>query len=169
MKRIRIGRLALVFALGIGCASAAELDDIRRLADDGNTVAALERLDERLGKDPNDVQALFLKGTLLLDMGRNAAARDTFSDMTRRFPRLPEGYNNLAVAYAADGDYEKARQALLAAAANAPDLPAVQVNLGDLYVKLAADAYRKALDMNPADEASKSRLLALEALFQTRK
>lgn len=153
--------LAAAFA-----APAAELDDIRRLADEGQREAALKRLDERLVRDPSDVPGRFLKGSILLDMGKLAEAREAFDEVSRRAPKLPEPYNNLAVIYAAQGDYEKARQALYTAAQQAPDYAAAHINLGDLYVKLATDSYRRALELNPADEASRAKLLALDALFR---
>ena len=147
-------------------APAAELDDIRRLADEGQQDAALRRLDERLVRDPSDVPARFLKGSILLQTGKLGEAREAFDEVTRRAPKLPEPYNNLAVIYAAQGDYEKARQSLYKAEHQAPDYAAAQINLGDLYVKLAVDAYRRALELNPADEASRAKLLALDALFR---
>lgn len=158
-----LSALALLVALA---APAAELDDIRRLADEGQQDAALRRLDERLVRDPTDVPARFLKGSLLLQSGKFAEAREAFDEITRRAPKLPEPYNNLAVIYAAQGDYEKARQALYTAAQQAPDYASAQINLGDLYVKLAVDSYRRALELNPADEASRAKLLALDALFR---
>ncbi|PWV59292.1 tetratricopeptide repeat protein [Plasticicumulans acidivorans] len=156
----------LVLAFATASASAADFDEIRRLADEGQRAVAISRLDDLLVRDPGDISARFLKGQILLDMGNLPAARETFADLTRRAPKLPEPYNNLAVIYAAEGDYDKARQALVTATQQAPDYAAAQINLGDLYVKLALESYRRALELNPADEASRAKLLALDSLFQ---
>ena len=88
-----------------------------------------------------------------------------FSEIIRQFPQIPEASNNLAAIYAKEGDYEQARQVLLSAIANNPDYPNARVSLGDLYAKLAADAYREALKLNPNDIASKAKLKMLDPLF----
>jgi tetratricopeptide (TPR) repeat protein len=124
---------------------------------------ALSNLEKKIADNPDDVEAQFLKGLLLFERADVTAAREVFLNIVRRFPYIPEAYNNLAVIYTAEGDYEKARQALLAAIAN--DYPQAQANLGDLYSKLAADAYRQALNHNPDDSASRAKLVLLENLF----
>lgn len=142
-----------------------DLDTIQRLAGQGEYADALGYLDERIEADGNDIQSRFLKGLVLMGQGDTQAAREAFQEVARLFPRLPESYNNLAVIYAEVGEYEKARQALLSAAANAPEYAPVRANLGDLYSKLAADAYRNALDLDPDDAASQAKLKWLERMF----
>ena len=148
-------------------AGATDLDAIRRMAEQGQWQEALQRLDSRIETDTDatDVQARFLKGLLLLEHDRLQEAREVFLDITRLFPRLPGGFNNLAVIYAREGEYEKARQALALAIANAPDYSASHANLGDIYTKLALDAYRRAVELDPQDEISQGRLEWLENLF----
>lgn len=124
---------------------------------------ALDTLEKKIAANPDDIEAQFLKGLLLFERDNLAAAREVFLNISRRFPYVPEAYNNLAAIYTAEGDYEKARQALLAAIAN--DYPQAQSNLGDLYSKLALDAYRQALAYNPDDSASRAKLVLLENLF----
>ena len=46
---------------------------------------------------------------------QTAEAIQVFTGLTEDYPELPEPYNNLAVLYAQQGDYEKARDALEAA------------------------------------------------------
>jgi len=79
------------------------------------------------------------------------SARMTFSTIAQRYPRLPEAFNNLAAIYAGEGEYEKARNALLSAIANAPDYATVRANLGDLYIKMALDAYEDAMSLDAGD------------------
>ncbi len=154
----------LLAAAGSAVAQSNDLDAIHRLAAD-DWQAAVQKLDERIAADADDVQARFLKGLILLDHGQTGRARAVFAEITLLFPRLPEAFNNLAVIYAGEGEYERARQALLSAAANAPDYAAVRANLGDLYAKMALDAYRKALELNPEDAASAAKLELMEQLF----
>ncbi len=135
----------------------------RVAAQDDDWKTALGALEKKIAANPDDIEAQFLKGLLLFERDNITAAREVFLTIVRRFPYIPEAYNNLAVIYTAEGDYEKARQALLAAVAN--DYPQAKANLGDLYSKLAADAYREALDYNPDDSASRAKLVLLENLF----
>ena len=159
---------ALVFLLAgaVYAQESVDIDSIIELADKGEREQALVKLDELLAVNANDIQALFLKGLLLLEQNDSVAARQTFAEIARLYPRLPEAFNNLAAIYASEGEYEKARNALLSAIANAPDYPTVRTNLGDLYVKMAVDAYKKALDLDPSDPASEAKLKHLEQMFE---
>jgi Flp pilus assembly protein TadD len=168
MRYLRFGLIGLLFAvLGMAQAQdAPDLSTIQRLAANGNLNQAMDALNKRIAANPEDVESAFLKGLLLLQQGDKSGAREVFLDISRRFPRLPEAYNNLAAIHAADGEYELARQTLLSAIANTPDYSPVRANLGDLYIKMAMDAYREALKLNPNDSATRTRLKVLEQLFQ---
>lgn len=141
------------------------LTAIQRLLDAGRNAAALVALDRRIEADAGDVAARFLKGLALQESGDRASARDVYLEIAKLFPKLPEAFNNLAALYVADGDHEKARQALVSARANAPDYPLVHVNLGDLYLRMAADAYRRAVELNPDDVDAVNRLARLQRLL----
>ncbi|MFO1428762.1 MAG: tetratricopeptide repeat protein [Candidatus Competibacteraceae bacterium] len=168
MKYLRFGLLGLLCAILslVQAQEAPDLNTIQRMAAGGNRNQAIDALNKRIGANPGDVEAAFLKGVLLLQQGDKSGAREVFLDISRRFPRLPEAYNNLAAIHAADGEYELARQTLLSAIANTPDYAPVRANLGDLYIKMAMDAYREALKLNPNDASTQARLKALEQLFQ---
>jgi Flp pilus assembly protein TadD len=169
MKYFYVGFLALLLA---GTAQVYGQDDlatmakIQEMADAGEVQSAMEMLDQRIEADPKDVQARFLKGLLLMQQGQTSEARGVFSEIARLFPELPEAFNNLAAIYAQEGEYEKAQRALNSAKANAPDYPLIYSNLGDLYVKMAVDAYREALRLDPADDTSASKLEFLERMFK---
>lgn len=161
-----LGFIALTLCLSAGAQEPPDLDTIRQMAERGERVRALDELDRVVASDPNDIQAGFLRGLLLFEAGDLRAAQEAFTEIARRFPRLPEAYNNLAAIYAAEGEYEKARGALLSAAGNAPGYADVHANLGDLYVKMATDAYREAVELDPSDQVSAAKLQALERLFE---
>ena len=86
--------------------------EVLQRARSGKPAEALAAADRLLAAKPDDAQLRFLRGIVLADMGRTAEAITTFQQLTREFPSMPEPYNNLAVAYAAQGQYEKAREAL---------------------------------------------------------
>lgn len=142
------------------------LDAIQTLLDQGQIDTALTQLDRRIAADRNDVLARFLKGLVLLQRGDNAAAREVYLEIARQFPRLPEAFNNLAAIYVAEGEYEKALQALRSARANAPDYPLVHINLGDLYLRLAADAYREAISLDDSERGAAEKLERLLTLLE---
>ena len=73
---------------------------------------ALTKVDRFLVTKPADPQMRFLKGVIQRNMGKPTEAITTFTKLTEDYPELPEPYNNLAVLYAGQGQYDKARQAL---------------------------------------------------------
>ena len=101
--------LLLCFSL---TAHADEVQDINKLFKQGQHEQALERINTYLEGKPKDAQARFLKGLILTEQGKTNDAIRTFSDLTEDYPELPEPYNNLAVLYAGQGQYDKARVAL---------------------------------------------------------
>src|SRR5688572_24223507 len=91
---------------------ADELKEIARQIKQGQQSAALDRADDYLKSHPADAQAMFLKGVAQTELNKRDEAIRTFSEITRKYPNLPEPYNNLAVLYAEQGQYDKARKAL---------------------------------------------------------
>ena len=67
-------------------------------------------------------QARFLKGLIFADQGNAKDAIDMFLQLTEDYPDLPEPYNNLAVIYASQGQYDKARGALEQSIRTHPEL-----------------------------------------------
>src|SRR5690606_4482680 len=53
-----------------------------------------------LAKDPENVQALFMKGLIHTRTNQLKEAEETFLFLSKNNPDLPEPYNNLAVIYA---------------------------------------------------------------------
>jgi Flp pilus assembly protein TadD len=167
MKCFNIGLsiLIIVAAVSVSAQELAELDTIQRLASQGQWQTAIEQLDKRIATNSNDFESRFLKGLLLLQQNDTAGAREIFFNITQQFPHLPEAHNNLAAIYATEGKYELARQTLLNAVSNTPDYSEAKSNLGDLYVKLAVDAYQEALELNPGDVVSAAKLKLLEKML----
>src|SRR5262245_50172457 len=106
-----VARLVFVAAIA-PLAHADELQDINGLLKQGQHAKALERINEYLAQKPGDPNARFTKGLILAEQNKTAEAIEVFSDLARDYPQLPEPYNNLAVLYASQGQYEKARQEL---------------------------------------------------------
>ncbi|NGY06402.1 L,D-transpeptidase Cds6 family protein [Solimonas terrae] len=169
MERFRYAALAAVIAAGVALSPAVHADasvaqQAQALIDSGHASDALSKLDDHLAKNPQDAEARFTKGVALVKLNRSKDAIRVFADLTRDYPQLPEPYNNLAVLYAAQGDYDKARDALQAAIAKHPSYATAHENLGDIYAALAAAAYGKAASLDPDDQAARRKLAVINQL-----
>ncbi|WP_229260135.1 nuclear transport factor 2 family protein [Duganella aquatilis] len=143
-------------------AHADEFADVSKLAKAGKVVEALNKTNEYLSKHPADAQMRFMKGVLLTEQNKSEEAIAVFTKLTEDYKDLPEPYNNLAVLYAASGQYDKARIALEKAIRTNPSYQTAYENLGDIYGKMASQAYDKALALgSTAPPPGKSRLTML--------
>lgn len=148
-------------------ANAQALPDIQRLMKQGQLPQALEKVDVYISGKPKDAQGRFLKGLILTEMGRPADAIAIFTKLTEDFPELPEPYNNLAVLYAQQKQYDKARASLEMAIRTHPSYAIAHENLGDVYAKLASQAYGKALQIDSSNTVTQSKLSLIKDLIST--
>lgn len=156
--------VAALFGVPATLAHASEMSDINKLMRAGQYAEALTKTDAVLAKHPRDAQLRFTKGLILAEQNRSAEAIAVFTKLTEDFPDLPEPYNNLAVLYAADGQYDKARAALDMAMRTNPTYATALENLGDVYAKLASQAYDKALQIDPGANVPQPKLTLLRSL-----
>jgi tetratricopeptide (TPR) repeat protein len=159
-------RIALV-VLFAACpvAFADENDEVAKLYQQGNLDKALEQANAYLTLKPKDPQMRFHKGLILTEQQKIPDAIKVFSSLSEDYPNLPEPYNNLAVLYASQGLYEKARGALEAAIRTHPSYSIAHENLGDIYAKLASQAYGKALQLDQSNAAAQTKLAMIKDLF----
>ena len=144
--------------------AAADLAQARQLINEGRFGQALALLDSHLKASPQDAEARFTRGLVLVRMSRADEAIQVFADLTRDFPQLPEPYNNLAVLYAQRGDYERARDALEAALSTHPSYSTAHENLGDVYTALATAAYNRALVLDKSNDSIRVKLNLLNQM-----
>ena len=144
---------------------ADELQDIQTLLKQGNQGQALDRANTYLVSHPKDAQVRFLKGVALTEQNKTAEAIKIFTALTEDFPELPEPYNNLAVLYASQQQYDKARQALEMAIQTHPSYATAHENLGDIYAKMASDAYDRALKLDKSNTAAQTKLALIKDIF----
>jgi tetratricopeptide (TPR) repeat protein len=79
---------------------------------DGALALIEQREAQRKGKPGTDVQLMFQRGRVLAALGRTDEAIAVYTDMTTRFPELPEPWNNRAVLQAGQGKLDEARYSL---------------------------------------------------------
>lgn len=165
----RLRRLAVVLALGLGTSMAwAQTEDyaeVNRLLRSGQLAEALAKADQYLAVKARDPQMRFLRGVILTESGKTQDAIATFSKLTEDYPELPEPYNNLAVLYAGQSQFDKARAALEMAIRTNPSYATAHENLGDVYAKLASQAYSKALQLDGTNPAVAPKLSLIRNLF----
>jgi tetratricopeptide (TPR) repeat protein len=161
---------ALAIGLAIGFAAPAfadNLPEVQRLIKQGQYPQALEKVDAYLSNKPKDAQGRFLKGLIYTEMNKPVEAIAVFTKLTEDYPELPEPYNNLAVLYAQQKQYDKARTALEMAIRTHPSYAIAYENLGDIYAKLASQAYDKALQLDNANAATQNKLALIRDLITT--
>lgn len=101
----------------------------------------LELLSEHLITHPKDVQAQFKYATTLTRLGRYDQAIATYQQLIDRYPEIPEVYNNFAALQAELGNLKEAQRLLELAISAYPNYALAYRNLGDVYLRLAQQAY----------------------------
>ena len=134
------------------------------MAENGNPRGALKQLETRLSTRPDDSRAAYLKGLVLMQLGRSEEAERWYKMMQANFPDLPQPGNALAVIYAGRGDLPAAEAALRALLEKHPDHTSARVNLARLYVQMAQAEYEKALKDTPDNAMIARKLEALKAM-----
>ena len=162
-------------ALGIAVASltstisipalADDVADVSRLIQSGLYPEALQKADAYLAQHPKDAQMRFSKGLILAEQNKTTEAIAVFTKLTEDFPDLPEPYNNLAVLFASTNQLDKARAALEMAIRTNPSYGTAHENLGDIYAKMASQAYDKALQLDSGNSGAKLKLTLIRNLF----
>jgi tetratricopeptide (TPR) repeat protein len=155
---------ALLLCAGL-VAHADDMEDANKLFKQGQRSQALDKVNDYLANKPKDAQARFLKGLILTEQGKTADAIKIFSVLTDDYPDLPEPYNNLAVLYAGQGQYDKAKLLLEMAISTHPSYATAHENLGDIYAKMASQAYDRALQLDHGNTATQTKLAMIQNLF----
>jgi len=169
----RIGAaLALLAALTTLCrgalaatTSTAEYTEVTRLLHAGQGAEALARADRYIAANPRDPQMQFIKAVVLSETGHPDQAEPILLKLTRDYPELAEPYNNLAVLYAARGELGLAREALDNALRINPKYATARENLGDVYARLARQAWQQAREADKTNDRLAPKIEAIDKLL----
>lgn len=146
-------------------AHADDYADVSKMLRAGQVNEAMVKADQYLAGKPRDPQMRFIKGVIQTEAGKTTEAIATFTQITQDYPELPEPYNNLAVLYAGQSQFDKARAALEMAIRTNPSYATAHENLGDVYARLASQAYGKALQLDSANVGVQPKLALIRTLF----
>ena len=167
LNRTPIAMGLLLGALWSNAVWADDYTEVNRLLRAGQPTEAMSKVEQFLAGKPRDPQMRFLRGVIQAETGKANEAIATFVKLTEEFPELPEPYNNLAVLYAGQNQFDKARVALEMAIRTNPSYATAHENLGDVYAKLASQAYSKALQLDGTNSAVPPKLALIRNLFTT--
>ncbi|MDX8404760.1 MAG: tetratricopeptide repeat protein [Mariprofundus sp.] len=137
----------LLLAVGLLC--APELTHAQAQGVDDTEMALLQAA---VGKSPDDYHAWFKMGVIQARKQQFKEAIISFKEVARLQPGLAEPHNNLAVLYNESGDFRAAVNELETSLKLNPTYTTAYENIGDLYVKMAANAYKKALEQGENKE-----------------
>ena len=162
---IGIGTLLSLLLAPAWASPTEDVKEASRLYQQGKLDNALTKVNEALAQQPKDAQGRFVKGLILTEQKKSADAIQIFTGLTEDYPELPEPYNNLAVLYASEGNYDKAKAALELAIHTHPAYATAYENLGDIYAQLARRSYDKALQLDKSNTTAQSKLAMVKDLF----
>ena len=162
---MKIATICTSLLLVLSCHNAwADVhQEVTQLAHTGRLSEALLLADQYLASDPRDLQMQFTKGVIQQDIGKMAEAADTFRQLTIEYPDQPEPYNNLAVIYASQAQFEKARSVLELAIQSNSSYAIAHQNLVEIYSQLAMQAYAKALQLPQEKRSIKPKLTLIRS------
>lgn len=128
--------------------TAPSFRDVQGHLSNGNFEQALQGANHLIRTNPQDLDALLVKGIALAALKPKAEAIAFYEHLSQDHPSRIEPLNNLAVLYAAEGKLDKAR-ITLEKLMQADSVRAVAYqNLNALYAQLANQAYEKALELD---------------------
>ena len=126
--------------------------------------AAIIEINQLLKNEPNNKNLLFLKAVTETKLEKKELAIKTYNNLIEKFPGLPEPYNNLAVLYAEQNKLEEAKKILQKALKTNKSYSVAHINLGDVYTRMASEAYRKAFELDKSPVAN-NKLQLINELF----
>ena len=142
-----------------------DINEIKLLLKNGKYKIAENIINGAIEENFNNPEILFYKGIIETNLGKTNQAIDTFRGLTERFPELPEPFNNLAVLYAEKGQFRLAKEILEQAIKTNPSYLTAHINLGDIFTKMASEAYNKALEIDKSNNIAITKLSMITQLF----
>jgi hypothetical protein len=162
-KTLRL--LALTAALLASAAWADEYSDVNQLLRSGKHAEAMAKADQYLASKPRDPQMRFLKGVIQTGIRQAGDAITTFNKLTEDYRncRSPTTTSPCCTPARASSTRRVPRSRWRSAPT--PATPTAHENLGDVYAKLASQAYSKALQLDAGNTGVQPKLALIRELF----
>ena len=125
-------------------------DQVKKLLRQEKFERAEVLVDKFMAVNPRDPQMRFWKAWITDRTGDKQVALEMYLSLTQDYPEIPEPFNNLAVLYAAKGQFSVAKEALEAALRANPNYADAHENMGDVLIQLANYSFKRSLQINPA-------------------
>jgi tetratricopeptide (TPR) repeat protein len=161
---VMLPAFASLAGVSLAHANPDAIREAQVLYESGKLAQALDKVQGVLKVTAKDPQAMFLRGLIHTEQGKNNEAIRDFMQLTEDRPELPEPYNNLAVLHASMQNWDKAKAALELAIQTHPTYATAHENLGDVYAQLASRAYDQALSLDRSNSGAKVKLSMIKEL-----
>ncbi len=138
---------------------------VDKLINRGDYADALKLIADGLKANPHSAQLRFQRCVVYERMGDRARAIDGFEQFIRTYPEIPEAYNNLAGLYSRNGNLVRAEELLIKAVALRPGFALAHMNLGNLYLAKAKNAYNTAIKTGGNKEKLNANIQMLNKLL----
>ena len=125
-------------------------DQVKKLLRQEKFQRAEVLVDKFMAVNPRDPQMRFWKAWITDRTGDKQVALEMYLSLTQDYPEISEPFNNLAVLYAAKGQFSVAKEALEAALRANPNYADAHENMGDVLIQLANYSFKRSLQINPA-------------------
>lgn len=155
--------LVILFSIKFSIAENVNTDKIKSMISSSPSLA-LKEINRLITAQPNNHNLLFLRAVTQTRLEKKELAIETYNDLIERFPNLPEPYNNLAVLYAEQNNLSKAKEILQKALETNSTYSIAHINLGDVYTRMASEAYRLAFELDKSPVAN-NKLQLINELF----
>lgn len=138
---------------------------VDKLINRGDYNDALKLIAEGLKSNPHSAQLRFQRCVVYERMGDRDKAINGLEQFIRTYPEIPEAYNNLAGLYSRNGNLVRAEELLVKAVALRPGFALAHMNLGNLYLAKAKNAYNTAIKMGGNKEKLNANIELLNKLL----
>jgi len=137
-------------------------DQVKKLLRQEKYERAVVLVDKFMAVNPRDPQMRFWKAWITDRTGDKQVALNMYLSLTQDYPEIAEPFNNLAVLYAAKGQFSVAKEALDAALRANPNFADAHENMGDVLIQLANYSYQRSLQINPTQRGVSRKLNTLK-------
>jgi Flp pilus assembly protein TadD len=137
-------------------------DQVKKLLRQEKFARAEVLVDKYMAVNPRDPQMRFWKAWITDRKGDKDIALNLYLSLTQDYPEIAEPFNNLAVLYAAKGQFSVAKEALDAALRANPNYADAHENMGDVLIQLAHYSYKRSLQINPAQRGVSRKINTLK-------